>query len=243
MRELESIRVEELMLALDVLNQSELLEAPISPSSVSSMPKNFAVKDLKSTMKTVNDLELLEQKMKPIGKTEDLQERFLNALKELDGQSLPEEVYEFLKQPLVDLFTEEVERLGNTGADLPVEVINFYNFLYADEAAGGAKEKEEKPKKPGRPKKPPVTEEEKAAAGAKKAARSAKTKKWRDLAEKLIAKGKHTPPQIADLVTEECDYVTRSTVLTAVSDAKNPKYNVFSKLAQSDENGVMSFKE
>jgi hypothetical protein len=230
MKELEAIGVDELMLALEALNQSELLKVPINPASVMSMPEKFVSGDLKVAMKALNDTGLLEAKMKVIGKKEALQESFLAALKEVDGKEFPVEVFDFLKQPLVSLFTESIEELSKGGADLPVEAINFYNLLYGDEAEAAKKD-------------PPAQKPDKSKGPSKASLRKENTVKWRGETEKLIGKGKHTAPQIADKVCGKYDFVTRSTVLTALSDSKNPKYNVFPSLAEVDENGVFSFKE
>ncbi len=232
MRELESIGVDELMLALEALNQSELLEIPITPAGVMSLPKKFVSGDLKAAMKALNDTGILAKKMKVIGKNDVLAESFLGALKEMDGNEFPMEVFDFLKGPLVNIFTDAVEVLSKEKADLPVEAINFYNLLYSDEA--GAAAAKEKGKGKAKPASPP---------GEKMAARKEKTQQWRSMTDKLIGQGKHTKPQIADRVTAKFDFVTRSTVLTALSDSRNPKYNIFPSLTETDESGVVSYKE
>ncbi len=233
MRELESIGVDELVLALEALNQSELLEIPITPAGVMSLPEKFVSGDLKVAMKALNDTGILAQKMKVIGKNDVLAESFLGALKEMDGNEFPMEVFDFLKGPLVTIFTTAIEALSKDKADLPVEAINFYNLLYSDEDTAAAASKG-KGKGGGKPAAP---------AGEKMAARKEKTQQWRSMTDELIGQGKLTKPQIADKVTAKFDFVTRSTVLTALSDSRNPKYNIFPSLTETDESGVVSYKE
>lgn len=59
----------------------------------------------------------------------------------------------------------------------------------------------------------------------------------------LIKQRKLTKVELTDMAEEEFPDVTRSTLQTMLTDAKNPKYNKFDKLVVQDEKGVMSFKK
>lgn len=81
----------------------------------------------------------------------------------------------------------------------------------------------------------------KAATGGPRPS-SEEVKARNGLIESLIAAGKYTRADILDAVTKAYPNVNRSTVNTMLTDAKNPKYNRFSKLAVEDENKIMGFK-
>jgi len=59
--------------------------------------------------------------------------------------------------------------------------------------------------------------------------------------EALISEGTLNRIQITETILYEYPGIAKSTIATALTDGKNPKYNRFRALIVEDENGVLSF--
>ena len=58
----------------------------------------------------------------------------------------------------------------------------------------------------------------------------------------LITKGKFTRNQLIEKGMKKFPSLTKVTIATMLTDAKNPKYNLFDKLVVVDSEGVLTFK-
>ena len=65
----------------------------------------------------------------------------------------------------------------------------------------------------------------------------------RDYVEAMIEKGTHTKAVIVDSTLATYPEASKGSVVTMLSDGKNPKYNKFRALIKVDDKGVFSFVE
>jgi outer membrane biosynthesis protein TonB len=144
------------------------------------------------------------------------------------------------------------------------DAILFYNKIYADEVEGGgtteetkeepvveekkeekpAKEKKEKKEKVEKPAKEPKSVKEKVEkVKEERVSRKGQTPdqitetagKRYELMSKLVGEGKYTKKEIVELVRKEFPAISSITIVTNLTDSKNPKYNKLSKLASEVE--------
>jgi hypothetical protein len=112
-----------------------------------------------------------------------------------------------------------------------------------------------KEEKKAKEEKAPVKEEKKADKKAEKKPETKETKAEKKIPNfrgtltkdaiafmtPIIAKGKSTKKEIADACAEKFKEMNASSINTLLTDAKNPKYNRFEKLAVVNEKGIYSF--
>ena len=126
-----------------------------------------------------------------------------------------------LLHPLDKFASDVVAILVELGIEVPEDVLEAHNLLDEAKKAKSAKEEKPAPKKRGR----------KGAA-------------YKPLMEELINAAKYTKKEIVEQVCKEFPNVKKSTIMTVITDSKNPKYTRFKgRILVEDKNGILSFKE
>jgi len=133
------------------------------------------------------------------------------------------------KPVIIQSLVDAVLSIDKAGLEIPEDVILVYNGLFTDkeEETKPAEEKKSEKKKTPSERKPPV--------------KSEKSIKRRENLTKLIAKGTMTKADIVKEMDELHPNFSKSTVLTYISDGKNPKYNIFENPVEINADGIVSF--
>lgn len=162
---------------------------------------------------------------------------FNTVLKNSEGET-PIKVVTVKKEKILENFTNKVLDFieKDKAADLPDEVIDFYNehIVEEEEEKENSSDKEKKSKK-----------KSKENKNKKKNSPPKKDNPRKDYMAKLITEGKYTAKEICDKTFEKFPNVKWDTVSANLRDCKNSNYNFFpGRLAQKNpETKIFTWKK
>lgn len=176
-------------------------------------------KDLREAVIAFNESGLLKEKIKLVGvNKEEILKEFMDTV-----QNMPDD--------------------ADGKFPGPAKALEFYNsILDAEEKATKEKKaptvEETKPEVevPETKKETPVPVE-----GPKPVVNKIKNSGKKDFISSLIAEGKYTKKEIVSQTMAEFPEGKDASIVTIITDGKNPKYNPFKSLVKVDEKGIVSF--
>jgi len=154
------------------------------------------------------------------------------------------------KGAVIDAFQAAVIKLDDTkdAPEIPDPIVDAFNNMMVDDTADGTEnppaaeeETPDPPKKEDPPAKEDPPKKEDPPARKDPPMRTAKSMARKEDLRKFIAEGKHTKVEIWEAMEKLHPEFKRSTVMTYISDGKNPKYNPFDLPVEIDDKGIVKF--